>query len=354
MNHTPLYTVQHELGANFRDFGGWEKSGDYGDVMAEYRAVREHIGLLDRSERGKLVLTGSDRLSWLQGMISNDVRPLGSGEAQICGCVLNATGHLLADVRVINRTDSLLLDMTRDNAEKIYRLLDGFIITEDVEIVEQSDFLACLSVQGTDVKEAWVQEQVTRHDGALVAAADHTGIGGYDIYLKATEAPTLWHALIAAGARPVGEQAVEILRIEAGIPLYGVDMDESTIPLECNLEATHISHTKGCYVGQEIIARVHSRGHTNRALTGLVVQGSALPYKGDKLFPTLSAEGEAREVGWVTSAAHSPRLGKVIALGYVRHEYREPDTNLRIIRDSRGTGDDDEALSATVTTLPFP
>src|SRR5436305_536360 len=140
MNRTVLYELERDRGANFADFAGWEKPNDFGDCLAEYHAMRDGAGLMDRCERGKLVVTGADRLTWLQGMFSNDVRPLGKGAESVCGCILNATGHLLADVKVINRGDSLLLDMSRENTDKIYRLLDGYIITEDVEIVDQSDF----------------------------------------------------------------------------------------------------------------------------------------------------------------------------------------------------------------------
>jgi glycine cleavage system T protein len=339
---TILYDIQRDQGANFGDFQGWEKPVDFGDCLAEHRAVREAMGLLDRSERGKLVLTGGDRVTWLQGMVSNDVRPLAEGASYVCAGLLNATGHLLADVRIINRGDSLLLDLDRQNAEKILRLLDGFIITEDVEVVDQSDFLACLSVQGPGEQEAWVRRHVG--EDAFVTEADHTGSGGFDIYIKSKEALTLWRRLVEAGAHPVGEAAADTLRIEAGIPVYGVDMDETTIPLEANLESTHVSHTKGCYVGQEIIARIHSRGHTNRALTGLILHESQLPHKGDRIYPT---EGETtKEIGWVTSSTHSPSLEKAIALCYLRHEFREPGTRVRIARQ-------DDIVSASVTALPF-
>lgn len=340
MNRTPLYEVERDHGANFAKFDGWEKPSDFGDCLAEYHAVREDAGLLDRSERGKLVVTGADRFRWLQGMISNDVRPLEQGAASVCGCVLNATGHLLADVKVVNRGDSLLLDVARENAKKVQRLLDGFIITEDVEVVDQSDFLACISVQGPVAMDSLSRS----HVGSEAVAADYSGLGGFDLYLRAEDAPGMWTRLVASGIVPVGEEAVETLRIEAGIPKYGVDMDETTIPLECGLESSHISNNKGCYVGQEIIARIVARGHTNRALTGLVLEGSQLPHKGDKVFPT---DGEAdREVGWITSACHSPLLGKGIALAYIRHESRAPGAHVRI---DRGDG----VVSAYTAELPF-
>jgi folate-binding protein YgfZ len=343
MNRTVLYDVERDRGANFADYGGWEKPSDFGGCLAEYHALRDSAGVWDRSERGKLVVTGADRHTWLQGMISNDVRPLAEGASTVCGCVLNATGHLLADVTVVNRGDSLLLDMSRVNAEKIYRLLDGFIITEDVQLADQSDAIACLSLQGPAMAgQSPYRELLGKRN--LTTAADHTGMGGIDVYVPGSQAAGLWLELVAAGIVPVGEEAVETLRIEAGIPKYGVDMDETTIPLECGLGSSHISHTKGCYVGQEIIARIVARGHTNRALTGLILEGSQLPHKGDKVFPT---EGEAdREIGWVTSACHSPLLGRGVTLAYLRHEFRAPGAHVRI---DRGGG----VVTAHTAELPF-
>jgi folate-binding protein YgfZ len=226
--------------------------------------------------------------------------------------------------------------------EAVYQRFDGFVVMEDVEIVEQSDFLACISAQGPRATEAWVRQSTG--EGAFIVPADHTGSGGFDLYVKADEALDLWKRLMEAGGKPVGEDALDILRIEAGFPAYGKELDETIIPLEANLEETHISHTKGCYVGQEIIARIHSRGHTNRALTGLLVDGSQLPRKGDKIVPVSDDTG--KPAGWVTSACQSPALRRVIALAFVRHEHRAPGTALRILRG-------DGAITAEAAELPF-
>jgi folate-binding protein YgfZ len=179
-----------------------------------------------------------------------------------------------------------------------------------------------------------------------VIEADHTGEGGYDIYRPTEHLEEFRRRLMAEmGAVPVGEEAAEILRIEAGIPKFGVDMDEKTIPLEAGLEATYISHTKGCYVGQEIIARITARGHTNRTLAGLVLDGTELPRKGE-VVKAATGDGEEKETGWITSACLSPSLGSVIALGYVRHENSEPGARVRVVHG-------EALLSATVTELPF-
>jgi aminomethyltransferase len=339
MSLEALRRIQTTQGAVFADN---DRILRFGSVEAEYRSVTDAIGLLDLSLRGRLRLTGADRIRWLQGMVSNDMLPFESGADVIQACVLNATGHMLADVTAVNAGDSLILDLDRVTTEKIARLFDSYIITEDVEITDVSDSLLCFSLQGAGVSRNWNQSITA--DRAIVVPASHSVEGGYDLYLPVEEAPALWEKLTASGARPVGEQAAEIHRVEAGIPRYGVDMDETTIPLEANLETTHISYRKGCYVGQEIVVRIQSRGHTNRALTGLILEGDALPeYKSSIL---LAETSEEKPVGWITSSVFSPTLNAVIALGYVRHEYRSAGTQLTV---SGGSGQ----RKATAAELPF-
>lgn len=303
--------------------------------LVECQQVREQVGQLDRSVGGRLIVSGGDRFTWLQGMVSNDVRPLESGAVVVYACILNATGHLLADLAMLNYGSELLLDMAHENRQRIHELLESFIITEDVEIRDESDTLTCISVQGPEAKRVPLRNE----SGAPILAvpADHTGEGGFDLYVGSGRAADIRDELIEAGIPLIGETASETLRIEAGIPKYGLDMDESTIPLEANLESTHISHTKGCYVGQEIIARIHSRGHTNRALTGFLVDGANLPERADKIVD------DSRDVGWVTSAAYSPSLDRGIALGYLRHELREAGTNVQTAA----------GIALIVTELPF-
>jgi|SRR5581483_3460332 len=339
-------------------------------TTAEYHAVREEAGLLDRSGVGKLAIIGPDRYSWLQGMVSNDVRLLEQGAASLLACILDATGHLLTDLTLIAvpgdspiaaasgvpDTNFVLAELPRANVEKIRTLLDRFIILEEVELQDVSDRLGCLSLQGPRSAEflrGWQAENEAL--GQLIAEnfflveADHTGSGGFDLYCAAEVSETIRQALMRQGVPEVGAAAQEILRVEAGIPLYGRDMDESVIALEANLGPTHISLTKGCYVGQEIIARIDSRGHTNRALTGFVLSGTPLPTPGEKLtsVPT-GGEPAPREVGRLTSVvACSPAMdGRPIALGYARHEARAPGTRLRI-------GEGESERTAEVVALPF-
>ncbi len=320
--------------------------------------MREHAGLIDRSDTGKLAIVGKDRYSWLQGMVSNDVRLLEQGDPGLQACILNATGHVLTDLMLVNvvgnesladalglnSPDFVLLDLPRNNRETIATLLDRYLILEEAEIVDVTDLLACLSLQGPSASNFLSQLAPATH--AFRIDADHTGSGGADLYIPILDREKWMAIMRSEEIAEIDSETQELLRIEAAIPKYGVDMDESVIALEANLGPTHISLNKGCYLGQEIIARIDSRGHTNRALTGLVFSPNDVPVPGEKVYaPPPAEETEEREMGRITStAAASPAMeGRPIALAYVRHEHRSPGTRLRI----------GEGRIATLVELPF-
>lgn len=303
-------------------------------------AVRHGCGLIERDDRALILVTGGDAYSWLQGMVSNDVRQLQERANRIRACILNATGHILADLAIVKHPAGLLLDFDLLCRERILALLEGFIITEDVELVDRNDTLVCLSLQGPIAPDVGSHVAVEMFEAA--APADHTGAGGLDFYVERSQSSALRKRLMELGAASVGQETIEVLRIEAGIPKYGADMDEETIPLEAGLEATHISYTKGCYVGQEIIARIQSRGHTNRSLTGFFAQGSGEPRPGDTILLP-EEDAMAKPVGRLTSVAVSPDLGQTIGLGMLRHEYRTIGTRVR----------SESGAELTVTALPF-
>ena len=280
------------------------------DVLKQYQAVRNGTGYALREDVGFIKVYGPDRFKWLQGMVSNDMFLLQNHAARrLSACLLNATGHIISDMALENVYDAginpyMRIELPRSNVEKVCTVLDRYLITEDVALEKVSD------------------DETERLSRRVVGSGE-------------------------AGEVEIGPEAQEILRVEDGIPKYGVDMDESTIALEAGLGPTHISFTKGCYVGQEIIARIDSRGHTNRALTGFVVESGDLPVFGDKIFGP-SDDGGEKESGRITSViAESPAMNYApIAMGYARHEHRTPDTVLH----SRGEGR--EAV-LRVVTLPF-
>jgi folate-binding protein YgfZ len=332
-------------------------------VAAEdYRVLHEGAGLVDRSGRGRLLLTGADRRSLLQGLLTNDVLALTAGT----GCyaaLLTPNGRMVADMRVLELGDALLLDLDHAAAAPMLERLDSSIFTEDVQLRDVTAERPEIGVYGpaaaTAIAAASGEAVVS---DALVALPEHgsrtvdiggapvlavrsaePGVDGFDLVVNADAASDLRARLRGAGAADVGLEAAETTRVEAGRPLFPVDMDADTIPLEAGIESRAISFTKGCYVGQEIIIRVLHRGggRVARRLVGLVLEpGAAAPSRG-----TAIAAGD-RVVGAVTSAVLSPAVDRAIALGYVHRDFSDPGTGLRVGPAGSGT-------SAVVTALPF-
>jgi aminomethyltransferase len=310
------------------------------------------VGLIDRSMLGKVTVTGRDRVAFLQGMLSNDVKALQAGQ----GCpaaFLDAVGKVVSLLTVYVLEDSVLLELSAGSTEKFLQAIDKFLISEKAEFEAADDAYAILSVQGpksadtlSRVAEAKVELGPYAHAEMSIAGApvrvarrSDAVTPGYHCWTAAEHAPVLMTALRAAGAVPVGPAAAEVLRVEAGIPVYGADVDEGVILPETRLDAFW-SYTKGCYIGQETVARVKYRGHINRGLSGLVLEGERVPSHGD---PIVAVD---TEVGRVTSAVRSLALSKPLALGYVRREHFEPGSALSV-----RIGDD--LVSARVAELPF-
>lgn len=354
---TPLAVWQVAHGAVMIDDRGIELPERFTDPLEEYRAVRETAGLIDLGFRAQVKMTGEDRVSFLQGMISNDVKSLKPGG----GCLatlLTEQGRIVADVRVYVCEQHLWLDVDVRIKEKLIETLSRFIIADDVEMEDLTEAQTVIGIQGplssqvlTSVGVSLALANEFQHDEAEIAGSpvhvvrvSDTGEEGYELLVSHELVQKVWRILLEAGSslglRPVGLTALTMLRIEAGIPWYGIDMDENRIVLEVGLDQA-ISFKKGCYLGQEVVERASARGHINRKLSGLVIQGDELPVSGDKLWH------DTQEVGWVTSVARSPRLGQPIALGYVRRAQLAAGTQLRIDRQGR-------PMIAEVTTLPFP
>lgn len=357
MQRSALFASHQALGASFTEVAGWEMPQHFGDSQAEYRAVRQSVGLCDLSHRGLVRITGTDRQRFLHAMVSNDTESLQPGQ----GCfatLLTNKGKLVADFAVYAMPDMYLLDLEPQMAQPFIEALDYFVIADDVTFHDESAHWGLLSLQGPRAADllalAWEREvaelptyahtvwNLAGHHIHLIQRS-HTGEVGYQLLTCREALPALWEALWqhreVCDARAVGLEALDVLRIEAGIPVFGRDMTEDTIPIEANLVEA-ISYTKGCYIGQEVIARIDARGHVNRKLVGLLLAGETLPQQGA---PIVSSE---REVGWITSTTHSPALKQPIALGYVRREVVTPGTHLEV--QTNGT-----TVGATVVELPF-
>ena len=334
---TSLHEFHHSLGARFTAINGSEIVADYGDRLAEHAALRTTAGVLDLSSRSRICLVGADRARYLHGQVTNDVKKLGPGTGTYA-TVTTAKGKMEADLNIFCLADELLLDFEPGLTEKITQRLEKFIVADDVQIVDAAPHYGLLTVQGPRAIEVvralglpGDSEPPARAYQSLKIADAMLGelylvnlprleTIGFDLFVPNDSLGAVADKLIGAarqiGGRAVGWTAFEIARIEAGRPRFGADMDETNIPLECGLEARAVSYSKGCYIGQEVINRIHSVGHVNRELRGLRLADTlpALPARGDKLFHA------DKEVGYVTSAVASPGLQANIALGYVRRE----------------------------------
>jgi len=281
---------------------------------SEYRTVTEACGLLDRSERGKLALTGSEAKSFLQGQVSNDVEGLSPGQ----GCYaafLTPKGKMLGDLRILDTGGELLLDTERTALQELFNMIRRFSIGFDVELHKRTLERGLLSLLGPEADAiAAVGEPEHSHTavtiGGIEARAIRTDVG-IDLLCEAGEVEGLRAALADAGVVPVSDAVAECLRVERGRPRYGAELDDSVIPQEAGLNERAVSFTKGCYVGQETVARLHYRGKPNRHLRGLRLTDAASP--GDEL------TFDDRPVGRLSSVALSPRFGP-IALALVRRE----------------------------------
>lgn len=311
---------------------------------------------LPRNHLGRIVVSGADRASYLQGLLTNDVVALKAGQ----GCYaayLTAQGRMIADLHVYELGDVMLLTMAREVKDTVLAKFDQFIFSEDVQLGDVTETFFQLAIVGPDaarlvstiVSGATVDalRALPEHGNArvqfagrpaIVARVTDTGEPGFDVFVDRAHVEALSSAVASAGAVPMNEAAAEAIRIEAGVPRFGRHMDEETIPLEAGIESRAISFNKGCYVGQEVIIRVRDRGHGRvaRTLVGLTVEGDRVPA------PGAAIRAGDREVGYVTSSALSPALKRPIALGYVHRDFVDPGTTVTV-----------EGATAVVTALPF-
>jgi folate-binding protein YgfZ len=275
-----------------------------------YRALREDVAYLELSARGKIFAGGDDRARLLHAMTTNQVKELKPG----CGCYaffLNAQGRIQGDVNLFVLEDRILLDLEPELREPIYRHLDKYIIADDVALEDASESLAALGVEGPRAGDAIrslgapVPETPYSHlewNGAIVARVSATGEPGFRIFAPMGQLPAFEFA---------DPESIRIVRLEHAKPRYGEDIFDTTLPQETR-QSHAWSFTKGCYIGQEIVERIRSRGHVNRILVGLRIDSAEPPAGGTKLL------ADGAEVGEITSAAFSPALQQVVALAYVR------------------------------------
>ena len=354
---TPLVEIQRANGAELCEESGWILASHFGAPLEEYQAVRSGVAILDMCHYTALHLTGPDRVSYLQGMVSNDVKGLTPGTG-LYAAVLDVNGKILADLRVLCTEASFMLLLWEPLKQKVITHLNRYLVADDVEIRDDDGRCGMISLQGPKARSllgavALANELPSQmHSHRLlrigereirVIRSTHTGEEGFDLLMKiqdlAPVAKEIEKAGVAFSLRWAGLHAQEVLRVEAGLPRYGVDMDEDTLFLETGLDHA-VSFHKGCYLGQEVVERIRSRGHVNRKLVGIVLEGENAACHGDKI----SSEG--KEIGKVTSSVVSPALKRPIALGYVHHDYLQPGTRISIERNG-------ELLAVAIAPLPF-
>jgi glycine cleavage system T protein len=327
----------------------------YSDPVAEHHAARSAAGLFDFSFRARFTARGSDRVRFIQGMVTNDVKGLVAGQGTYA-TMLDARGHILADLRIYCAEDHFILDTDVNLLEKAMQSLNRYNIGGRTPL-EPLD-VSALAIQGPGARRILEESietslPVLPEFGHFMASsgaepvgpvriirAENAGEEGYEIWVAKTGVKAVWDGLVARGKHyglcACGTSALESLRIEAGIPKYGFELAEDVLPLEAGL-LNAISFTKGCYLGQEIVERARSRGHVNWKLAGLKIESRTVPPRGEKLMH------DGKETGEVTSACLSPTVGNVIALAYLRREVADPGVKLTL---ASGAG-------AEVASLPF-
>lgn len=282
------------------------------------------LRILDRSPRSLLVLGGDDRETFLQGMVSNDVVGIPEGESRHAA-LLDSTGHILADLHVWVWPDALAVETDLACLDVLLTTLNKLLIMEDVLIEDYSDQYAVVSVYGEGAGQIDLPIYT-----AEVTPTSLPIMPGVDIWLPDGK-DDAWSALLALGAVPLSAGEAEALRVDAGIPKWGAELSPSVLLPEAEMTDA-VSYTKGCYVGQEIVARLQARGHTNRALRRiLLAEDAPVPPVGATIHVPEDGPEPGREIGSVTSAAASPsRGGQSIALGYIRKEYFAPGTRVTV------------------------
>ena len=359
MRRLPLREFYELEGAVFTEQAGWEVPASYNGIDAEVRTTRAAAGVIDYSDRTKVRISGPDRVSFLNGLVTQDIAALKSGEWTYA-LLLNPKGKVVGDTWVYGLEDAYLLDILAGESDRVLDHIRKHLISDDVTIdvlppvahlelhgpAAPALLRRHVRTQSTPGPGQFVEIPINQKQSMIVASSDTLRLPGFRFISWTDSLYDVWRAMSAAGpppvgngATPVGRDAWNTLRIEAGRPLVGLDMDENTIALEARMESA-ISFTKGCYEGQEVIARATYQGHMNRLLVGFRIEGDTVPVRGDAVL------ADNKQIGNVTSATYSPTRLSVIALGYVRRPNDAPGT--RVVIETDGW-----QLRASVANLPF-
>ncbi|MFG0331632.1 MAG: aminomethyltransferase family protein [Phycisphaerales bacterium] len=370
-SESPLHNLQEQAEAEFLYYGddesGVEIVATYGELEAEYAAIRKSAGLMDLPQRAVLRITGADRLAFLNNMVTNAVAEMTSGSA-VSSFWLNQRGRIVADLSFLELGDEMLADTEGAVADGAMSTLTDFVFTEDVTIESAHESWHRLALHGPrgielvrkvasfasdEAADDWSSRGCRRvriaDEPVIVERRDTTGEIGLELFVPTTAALEVYETLLEAGldsgARSIGWLAYNIARIESGVPLFLVDFGTDSLPHETGLLRERVSFTKGCYLGQEVVARMENLGHPSKRLVGLRVEGNSMPVTGSQIFEPADRPSEV--VGAVTSATPSPMLGdEVIALAMVK--WSRSNAGQRLLVSAEGA-----IVPATVTELPF-
>lgn len=338
---TPLRTLHADAGAAIGTWFGCALSDHFSnDWQAEYRAARETVALIDKNYRSYLRFTGPDRVRYLNAILTNNIKDLASGRG-IVSLFLNPQGRIVAEIETYAEANSVFCVSYTMIRETLVPALDKFIIMDDVTLADETGTYGTLALEGPtaasviqkltgtslgSLSELSFQESSVGGIRCRLIKRSPGGISGAEFLAARSDLSTLWQLLSEAaqqaGGRPMGYQALSALRLEQGVPWFGYDFGEKQIPHEAGLEQSHISYTKGCYTGQEIVERVRSRGQVNRMRALLKFDTTEPPAVGTALI------ADDKEIGQVTRTAFSPSLKSAIGMAYVRREKSDPGTQL--------------------------
>ena len=352
-----LEQSQRKLGARFGYSYGWEMAQSYSEVSEEHLAVRANAGLIDLSYCGLIKVGGGEAVQFLNGLVSNDVKGLVEGKG-MRAAFLTGHGKVRALCRVLNLGQEFLVINDPQTHDKVLKYVFPFSYAGDFKVADVSEEYRLLSVQGPKshliMKEIcfepvpllaehdWFQTLIAGHR-ALVTCASHTGEAGFDIFVPDSALTDVWDFILLKGGFhslvPFGLQALDSLRIEAAVPVYGVDVDETNMLLETGLEDA-VSFQKGCYTGQEAVAMATYRGHVSKKLSGVAIDNETVPTQGAVV------KKDGKEIGFITSALRSLAVGSVIALAYLKYGFFQEGNTLEIESESG-------ILPAIVVKLPF-
>jgi folate-binding protein YgfZ len=336
-----------------REYRGATTASCYGDPQEEFFALLDGCGVYDLGFRARISITGDDRVRWLNGMVSNNIRDLAVGHG-VYAFLLNPQGRILGDMYAYNAGESLIVETDRNQIEKIMATFDHYIIMDDVELAEISDKQVAIGLMGPkaqavlrragiEITEMQALQMVTPQCSCDCGCAECNVVRGedglaesYEIWVKPEDVSKTWNTLVGAGATPVGSEALEWLRIAMGMPLLGVDIRDRDLPQETE-QMRALNFNKGCYIGQEIVERIRSRGNVHRKFAGFLAE------MGTGIAPGAKVLADGKEVGEITSATTLPTAAgaRTIALGYIRREMGVPGREVII-----------GAASATVVCLP--